>query len=101
MGTNSSSRLPHEDRYLRYISQFTTDIRHISGVQNTVADALSRVDSVAVIDYNALAADQVGDAELKRLMSSSSLRIEPMRFPHVSLPVFCDVSLNDRILSFQ
>lgn len=100
MGTNSSSRLPHEDRYLRYISQFTTDIRHISGVQNTVADALSRVDSVAVIDYNALAADQVGDAELKRLMSSSSLRIEPMRFPHVSLPVFCDVSLNDRIRPF-
>lgn len=31
MGINSSSRLPHEERYLRYISQFTTDIRHISG----------------------------------------------------------------------
>lgn len=100
MSTNSSSRLPHEDRYLRYISQFTTDIRHISGVDNTVADALSRVETVAVIDYNAIAADQVGDPELERLMTSSSLKMQPIRFPHVTLPVFCDVSLSDRIRPF-
>ncbi|ROT78754.1 reverse transcriptase [Penaeus vannamei] len=33
---------PREERHLDYISQFTTDIRHIRGVDNEAADALSR-----------------------------------------------------------
>ena len=33
--------------YLDFISQFTTDIRHISGQENIVADALSRVKVIA------------------------------------------------------
>ena len=34
--------LNREERQLQYISTFTTDIRHVSGEKNTVADALSR-----------------------------------------------------------
>ncbi|ROT62995.1 reverse transcriptase [Penaeus vannamei] len=34
---------PREERHLDYISQFTTDIRHIRGADNEAADALSRV----------------------------------------------------------
>ena len=33
---------PREERWLEYISLHTTDIRHVSGKDNTVADALSR-----------------------------------------------------------
>jgi hypothetical protein len=31
-----------QQRHLAYISEFTTDIRHIPGSENVVADALSR-----------------------------------------------------------
>ena len=31
---------PRETRHLDFVSQFTNDIRHISGEQNAVADAL-------------------------------------------------------------
>ena len=34
---------PRETRHLDFVSQFTNDIRHISGEQNAAADALSRL----------------------------------------------------------
>ena len=37
---------PRQFNHFDYISQFTTDIRHISGQENVVADALSRVEAV-------------------------------------------------------
>lgn len=98
--TNSSSRLPHEERHLRYISQFSTDIRHISGSDNTVADAMSRIEAVTSIDLTAIANDQEGDTELAKLMTSSSLKIEPLRLPNLSRPIYCDVSTNNKIRPF-
>lgn len=60
--TDPTSRLPHEERYLRYVAEFTTDIQHISGKDNIVADALSRVNAVvAGIDFNSIAKDQTDD----------------------------------------
>ena len=41
---NSNRYLPHQARQLDFISQFTTDIRHVKGSNNPVADALSQVD---------------------------------------------------------
>ena len=38
----SARDLPREERWLEFISIFTTDIRHIKGSHNIVADALSR-----------------------------------------------------------
>lgn len=37
---------PRQIQHLTYIGQFSTDIRHISGKENIVADALSRVESI-------------------------------------------------------
>ena len=39
---SSAERSPRQTRHLSFISEFTTDLRHLSGSQNVVADALSR-----------------------------------------------------------
>jgi len=55
------------------ISQFTTDIRHISGQGNIVADVLSRVEVItAPVTHDALAAAQADDDELRTLLQSST-----------------------------
>jgi cleavage and polyadenylation specificity factor subunit 1 len=57
---------PRQFNHLDFISQFTTDIRHISGQDNIVADALSHVDSVtAPPSFQALAIAQDSDKELQ------------------------------------
>ena len=38
----ATSRTPRQERHLSYISEFTTDIRHVKGEENPVADHLSR-----------------------------------------------------------
>jgi cleavage and polyadenylation specificity factor subunit 1 len=60
---------PRQFNHLHLVAQFTTDIKHISGQDNIVADALSRVESVtAPPSYDALAASQDGDDELLTLL---------------------------------
>jgi cleavage and polyadenylation specificity factor subunit 1 len=39
-------RSPRQCRHMEYISQFTTDLRHVAGADNVVADALSRVEEM-------------------------------------------------------
>ena len=65
---------PRQVRQLDFISQFTTDIRHITGKGNPVADALSHVGEEAVqlnavtpstIDFTAMAKAQPSDIELQ------------------------------------
>ena len=56
---------PRQFNHLGFISQFTTDIRHISGQDSVVADALSREEAVcSSISPEALAKKQANDAEL-------------------------------------
>ncbi|GBM94315.1 Retrovirus-related Pol polyprotein from transposon 297 [Araneus ventricosus] len=60
-GDKTSSR---QKRHLEFISQFSTDIRYISGMQNTVADAFSRIDEIGIpseIDYEEITRAQVHD----------------------------------------
>ena len=69
---------PREVRHLDYVSQFTTDIRHVSGKENTVANAFSRLninilDTTTSIDFNRLAKEQQGDEEFQHLRASSTL----------------------------
>jgi cleavage and polyadenylation specificity factor subunit 1 len=53
---------PRQFNHLDFIAQFTTDIRHISGQDNVVADTLSRFESVtAPPSYETLAASQDAD----------------------------------------
>ena len=44
--TTSAPKTPRQTRHLCFLSEFTTDIRHISGKDNVVADALSRVNAL-------------------------------------------------------
>ena len=43
LNTCSDHHSPHEAQLLNYISQFTSNIRHIQGSDNPVADALSSI----------------------------------------------------------
>jgi cleavage and polyadenylation specificity factor subunit 1 len=96
---NSDKYSPRQIRQLDFISQFTSDIRHISGSDNTVADALSRIDIQAIhqqpttIDYSDLAAAQQSDEELKKLKSSStSLKLTNIPFEGTTATLVCDIS---------
>ncbi|KRZ87482.1 Transposon Tf2-9 polyprotein [Trichinella sp. T8] len=51
-GTGSHN--PREVRQLDYITSFTSDVRHIKGAQNTVADLLSRASLPVVRRYSSL-----------------------------------------------
>ena len=85
---------PRQCRHLDYISQFTTDLRHIAGADNVVADALSRIEEVeSLMDYQALAVAQEHDQELQQFrQSASSLHLKEMLIPGTTTPITCDVS---------
>lgn len=63
-------------RQLDLISQYTTDIRHIPGEKNTVADALSRIHAISsgltTVDMKELAEAQKNDQELWKLAEGDS-----------------------------
>lgn len=85
---------PRQFRHLDFISQFTTDIRHISGKDNVVADPLSRIDELQIpIDLELLASSQASDQELRQLLAGeSSLRLEKLSLPNSPSMLYCDVS---------
>ena len=76
--THSNNYTPRQTRHLDYISQFTSDIRHVTGVDNIAADDLSRLGvstlhekGTPIIDLVAMACAQAEDLELQTLQSSS------------------------------
>lgn len=85
---------PRQFRHLDFISQFSTDIRYVPGDQNIVADALSRIDELTSgLDFEALAASQQNDAEMKKfLQGETGLRLRPMKPLGSSTTVYCDKS---------
>lgn len=87
---------PRRIRYLDYISQFSTDIQHINGHKNVVADALSRVIETltlpSAIDWHEVEKYQKSDSELKRLKANKSLKIELIHFPNKNIKIYCDIS---------
>lgn len=91
---------PRQLRHLDFISQFSTDIQHISGIDNVVADTLSRIDTISAIsfsssiDYNIIASKQLNDGELHLLRKSkkTGLKLFPVKFRNIILQ--CDVSLD-------
>lgn len=61
-------KLERRSRYIEYVSQITTDIMHISGLSNVIADTLSHteVDSVtATVDNKRIAEQQLNDPEIQ------------------------------------
>ncbi|GFT99373.1 hypothetical protein TNCV_1221691 [Trichonephila clavipes] len=92
---------PRQLRHLDFISQFSTNIQHVPGTQNLVADALSRIeiDSISqasCLDYKDIATAQLVDEELKQLLesNSTSLTLKQQYFPLEDITLTCDVSTN-------
>ncbi|GFS54678.1 integrase catalytic domain-containing protein [Trichonephila clavipes] len=84
---------PRQLRQLQYISKFLTNIQHVQGNDNVVADALSKIESVSTIDYDAIAEKQQHDKELQKLIQgSSSLQFKPSTLPS-GKTIWCDISI--------
>lgn len=91
----SEKASPRQMRHLDFIGQFSTDIRHISGKDNVVADTLSRLDAIGMtnfVDYEKLAHSQRNDPELQKHLKSSSLELKMIQMLDKNVKLFCDIS---------
>lgn len=94
----SASETPRRARQLIFISEFTTDIRHISGSLNVVADALSRIPIESItcptsIDYDKVAeAQQREKTTIDQLAQQSNLTLKQVTIPTSSKPIYCETS---------
>ena len=88
-----------QQRHLAYISEFTTDIRHVAGKDNHAADCLSRAVATVVhlgLDYAAMAVDQTAAPEVAVLRAApTGMRLEEVPFDDSGCLLLCDVSLAD------
>ena len=86
-----------QQRHLAYISEFTTDLQHVSGKDNCAADCLSRAAASAVsldLDYEAMARDQASDPSVRQLRDSDSgLKLAEVPINDGRTRLLCDVSL--------
>lgn len=94
--TNYSAR---EIRQLGFISEFTVDIRHVQGSENTASDALSRVETLSIqpvtVDFQAMAQAQHNDPDLvAERQKESSLQLRDIPLPLASSTITCDLSTN-------
>ena len=87
-----------QQRHLASISEYTTDIRHIDGKENYVADALSRpvLSSIQLelgVDYAAMAVAQQTDEDFLSLCAkNTSLVLKQVRFNLSANTLLCDLS---------
>lgn len=90
-----ASSSPRQERQLDYISQFTTDVRHIAGQDNTVADTLSRLDEInspSAIDFRLMGQEQSHDDKYFTAPEDSSLVFRKLIIPGTEEAVWCDIS---------
>ena len=101
LNTRSDRYSPRQARQLDYISQFTSTIRHVQGTENVVADALSRIETNALlsgqpptVDFTAIADAQANDPQIRSLQSSpsSTLVVEAVPLANSTNPLYCDTS---------
>uniref|UniRef100_A0A5S6QYA9 RNA-directed DNA polymerase n=1 Tax=Trichuris muris TaxID=70415 RepID=A0A5S6QYA9_TRIMR len=84
---------PRRLRQLEFIAQFTTDIRHINGSANTVADALSRIDEIHIFDPESIADAQATDDELQQILqNNTSLQLEKISLPRTGKTIWVDTT---------
>ena len=70
---NKTTKLERRSKQIEYISQFTTDIQHVAGSSNVVADTLSRLEDEAelvgeieaTVTIQLIAAEQAEDREIQ------------------------------------
>ena len=93
---SKTERSPRQTRHLEYIAQFTTDIYHISGPSNVVADFLSRNFENANINsefhIDKLAHLQETDEELSSLINQnkSSFKLTKISVPISNEKIWCE-----------
>ncbi len=101
LNSRSDRHSPRQARQLDYISQFTSTIRHVHGMDNVVADALSRIETNALltgqppnVDFAAMAETQATDPQIRSLQSSptSTLVVEAIPLANTTHPLYCDTS---------
>lgn len=91
--------LPRQIRQLNFISQFTTDIQHVSGKFNIPADFLSRIEAIGfpdAIDYNKLQQQQETDEELNHLLepdANTNLQLKKIQYGSKATFVYRDTSI--------
>src|ERR1700755_1346971 len=94
MQSHQERHSPREARHLEYVSQFTTDIRHIHGVENHTADALFRIEINASSSlspvFEGMAVAQ--ESEDTPLPDTTSLSLQSLHLPGIARPLVCDTS---------
>lgn len=97
---NSDSCSPRQLRHLDFISQFCTDIRHVSGSENVVADALSRIEEIKILSFEDLAEAQQTDPELQNLLQNTegSLQLKAISISD-KIKLWCNIE-KDRMRPF-
>ncbi len=92
----SDASSARQQRHLSYMAEFTSDIRHVPGKENVVADALSRPAAVVApsavprADWDALARGQAACQHVQELLVDSSLAVQLVEVNGAQ--VWCDVS---------
>lgn len=99
----SDKTSPRQARQLSFISEFTSEIHHISGMNNIVADTLSRIHTIddddTCINNHDLAIAQSCDEELKHILkNNNTLNLQPITFLDNS-EIYCNVQ-NDIIKTY-
>ncbi|BES91401.1 Reverse transcriptase (RNA-dependent DNA polymerase) [Nesidiocoris tenuis] len=92
---------PRQFRHLEFIAQFSTDIRHVAGEDNQVADYLSRLENEpsrveAIVKSTFSPADiaqaQQSDTQLKELLDSGSSSLQLKKLAVDDSSLYCDIS---------
>ena len=94
----ANSWTTRQQNQLSAISEYTTNVRHIAGKDNQVADALSRITIDAVepaqgVDFHAMALAQDSDDDIIHLRNDpvTTLRLENVRL-NSTTSLLCDTS---------
>lgn len=116
----NAEKTPRQTRHLEYIAQFTNDIRHVHGKDNVVADTLSRINDLSLLNqHNMLSGTAISpvtsnnfnlrllkdaqshDCELSHLLTNQSnshckvkYSLKKIRFPNSDEEIWCDVSFS-------
>ena len=85
-----------QQRQLAFISEYTTNIEHVSGKLNVVADCLSRssVNKVSLgIDFVAMARAQIDSEEIQSYRTAiTGLKLADMPVSNLGPVLLCDIS---------
>lgn len=96
--TSKAERSPRQSRQLDYISQFTTDLRHIQGKNNVVADTLSRWEEAGIekvsVNLETIHKHQENDEQLAKLCdgTTKSVKMERVLVMGTGITIWCEVS---------